>query len=115
MTRRPRCIISGRWPPPRRRRRCCCPAGWPSAIYSSALLADGQHEAAVDAAQQAIAAPGEDVRSAYAARAALARALAADGLHGEAEIAAREAVGEAYATEQTSERAAADVLLKSLG
>ena len=40
--------------------------------------------------------------------------LAATGLHTDAEVAAPEAVAEAYATEQTSERAAADALLESL-
>ncbi|WFE32572.1 adenylate/guanylate cyclase domain-containing protein [Micromonospora sp. WMMD975] len=80
------------------------------ARYASALLAHGQREQALDWARRAIAAPAEDVRSQVVARMVLAEALAADGRAVEARASAEEAVRLAYATEQRSERAAADAL-----
>lgn len=80
------------------------------ARYASALLAHGQCEQALDWARRAVAAPAEDVRSQVVAARVLAEALAACGRPVEALASAEEAVRLAYATEQRSERAAADAL-----
>ncbi|MFC4019722.1 adenylate/guanylate cyclase domain-containing protein [Micromonospora sp. GCM10011542] len=80
------------------------------ARYASALLAHGQREQALDWARRAVAAPAEDVRSQVIGASVLAEALAACGHHAEALECADEAVRLAYATEQRSERAAADAL-----
>ncbi|MCZ7434915.1 AAA family ATPase [Micromonospora sp. WMMC241] len=80
------------------------------ARYAGALLAHGQREQALDWAQRAISAPAEDVRSQVVARLVLAEALDACGRPAEALASAEEAVRLAYATEQRSERAAADAL-----
>ncbi|WP_089157580.1 adenylate/guanylate cyclase domain-containing protein [Micromonospora sp. NBS 11-29] len=80
------------------------------ARYAGALLAHGQREQALDWAQRALAAPAEDVRSQVVSRLVLAEALAAGGRPAEALSSAEEAVRLAYATEQRSERAAADAL-----
>ncbi|MEU9509430.1 adenylate/guanylate cyclase domain-containing protein [Micromonospora sp. NPDC048170] len=80
------------------------------ARYASALLAHGQCEQALDWAQRAVTAPAEDVRSQVVAASVLAEALAACGRPEEALATAEEAVRLAYATEQRSERAAADAL-----
>ncbi|MEW2379346.1 adenylate/guanylate cyclase domain-containing protein [Micromonospora sp. NPDC047812] len=80
------------------------------ARYASALLAHGQCEQALDWARRAVAAPAEDVRSQVVAARVLAEALAACGRSAEALASAEEAVRLAYATEQRSERAAADAL-----
>ncbi|SCG76247.1 adenylate/guanylate cyclase domain-containing protein [Micromonospora humi] len=80
------------------------------ARYAGALLAHGQREQALDWAQRAISAPAEDVRSQVVARLVLAEALDACGRPVEALASAEEAVRLAYATEQRSERAAADAL-----
>lgn len=80
------------------------------ARYASALLAHGQREQALDWAQRAVAAPAEDVRSQVIGACVLAEALAACGRPVEALASADEAVRLAYATEQRSERAAADTL-----
>ena len=80
------------------------------ARYASALLAHGQCEQALDWARRAVAAPAEDVRSQVVAARVLAEALAACGRPAEALASAEEAVRLAYATEQRSERAAADAL-----
>ncbi|WP_446217377.1 adenylate/guanylate cyclase domain-containing protein [Micromonospora sp. IBHARD004] len=80
------------------------------ARYASALLAHGQREQALDWAQRAVVAPAEDVRSQVVAAMVLAEALAACGRPVEALASADEAVRLAYATEQRSERPAADVL-----
>ncbi|MDG4804240.1 adenylate/guanylate cyclase domain-containing protein [Micromonospora sp. WMMD980] len=80
------------------------------ARYAGALLAYGQREQALDWAQRAICAPAEDVRSQVVARLVLAEALDACGRPAEALASAEEAVRLAYATEQRSERAAADAL-----
>ncbi|MFG1675704.1 adenylate/guanylate cyclase domain-containing protein [Micromonospora sp. NPDC049282] len=80
------------------------------ARYAYALLAHGQREQALDWAQRAISAPAEDVRSQVVARLVLAETLDACGRPAEARASAEEAVRLAYATEQRSERAAADAL-----
>ncbi|SCL60304.1 adenylate/guanylate cyclase domain-containing protein [Micromonospora peucetia] len=80
------------------------------ARYASALLAHGQCEQALDWARRAVTAPAEDVRSQVIAASVLAEALAACGRSEEALASAEEAVRLAYATEQRSERAAADAL-----
>ncbi|MGW5556199.1 adenylate/guanylate cyclase domain-containing protein [Micromonospora sp. NPDC003944] len=80
------------------------------AQYAAALLAHGQREQALDWARRAVTAPAEDVRSQVIAASVLAEALAACGLPAEALSCAEEAVRLAYATEQRSERAAADAL-----
>ncbi|MEU7934556.1 adenylate/guanylate cyclase domain-containing protein [Micromonospora echinofusca] len=80
------------------------------ARYASALLAHGQCEQALDWARRAVTAPSEDVRSQVVAASVLAEALAACGRHEEALACADEAVRLAYATEQRSERRAADAL-----
>ncbi|MEH1028019.1 adenylate/guanylate cyclase domain-containing protein [Micromonospora profundi] len=80
------------------------------ARYASALLAHGQREQALDWAQRAVTVPAEDVRSQVIAASVLAEALAACGRQVEALSCADEAVRLAYATEQRSERAAADAL-----
>ncbi|MGC5017558.1 adenylate/guanylate cyclase domain-containing protein [Micromonospora sp. DT47] len=80
------------------------------ARYASALLAHGQREQALDWARRAVAAPAEDVRSQVIGASVLAEALAACGRPVEALASAEEAVRLAYATEQRSERPAADAL-----
>ncbi|MEU1250983.1 adenylate/guanylate cyclase domain-containing protein [Micromonospora arida] len=80
------------------------------AQYAAALLAHGQREQALDWARRAVTAPAEDVRSQVIAASVLAEALAACGRPAEAVSCAQEAVRLAYATEQRSERAAADAL-----
>ncbi|MDO3703649.1 adenylate/guanylate cyclase domain-containing protein [Micromonospora sp. C28SCA-DRY-2] len=85
------------------------------ARYASALLAHGQRDQALDWARRAVLAPAEDVRSQVVAASVLAEALAACGRPVEALACAEEAVRLAYATEQRSERAAADALLARLG
>ncbi|MFG1840823.1 adenylate/guanylate cyclase domain-containing protein [Micromonospora sp. NPDC049175] len=80
------------------------------AQYAAALLAHGQREQALDWARRAVTAPAEDVRSQVIAASVLAEALAACGQPTEARSCADEAVRLAYATEQRSERAAANAL-----
>ncbi|MEV7984817.1 adenylate/guanylate cyclase domain-containing protein [Micromonospora sp. NPDC085948] len=80
------------------------------AQYAAALLAHGQREQALDWARRAVTAPAEDVRSQVIAAGVLAEALAACGYLAEAQSCADEAVRLAYATEQRSERAAANAL-----
>ncbi|MFG1916559.1 adenylate/guanylate cyclase domain-containing protein [Micromonospora sp. NPDC048898] len=80
------------------------------AQYAAALLAHGQREQALDWARRAVTAPAEDVRSQVIAASVLAEALAACGHPEEARSCADEAVRLAYATEQRSERAAANAL-----
>lgn len=84
------------------------------AQYASALLAHGQAEQALDWARRARAVPAEDVRSQVITAAVLARAFAATGGSVAARASAQEAVRLAYATEQRSERRAADDLLSRL-
>ncbi|SCL62107.1 Tetratricopeptide repeat-containing protein [Micromonospora citrea] len=80
------------------------------ARYAAALLAHGQREQALDWARRAVAAPAEDVRSQVVGAMVLAEALAECGRPVEALASAEEAVRLAYATEQRSERPAADAL-----
>ncbi|GGM59778.1 hypothetical protein GCM10011608_51090 [Micromonospora sonchi] len=80
------------------------------ARYASALLAHGQLEQALDWAGRAMNLPAEDVRSQVIATSVLAEALAAGDQLAEASACADEAVRLAYATEQRSERAAAEAL-----
>ncbi|RKN42759.1 adenylate/guanylate cyclase domain-containing protein [Micromonospora endolithica] len=80
------------------------------ARYASALLAHGQREQALDWARRAAGAPAEDVRSQVIAASVLAEALAACGRPQEALASAEKAVRLAYATQQRSERRAADAL-----
>ncbi|HEY1486841.1 MAG TPA: tetratricopeptide repeat protein, partial [Micromonosporaceae bacterium] len=84
------------------------------AAYGSALLAAGRVDEAIVIGRSALDAPGEDVRSACVARITLAGALAAGGRPDEARFMAAEATACAYASEQVSERAAADELRASL-
>jgi class 3 adenylate cyclase/tetratricopeptide (TPR) repeat protein len=81
------------------------------AFYASALLAAGRVDEAVRAGRCAVGAPGEDVRSRVTASRVLAEALAAAGDVAGARAAAEAAVAHAYATQQVSERAAADAVL----
>ncbi|MGK5743272.1 adenylate/guanylate cyclase domain-containing protein [Micromonospora sp. URMC 103] len=80
------------------------------ARYAAALLAHGQREQALDWARRAVAAPAEDVRSQVIGASVLAEALAACGRRADALACADEAVRLAYATEQRSERCAAEAL-----
>jgi ATP/maltotriose-dependent transcriptional regulator MalT len=84
------------------------------ASYASALLADGRIEAALTWIERAREAPSEDVRSGVLAAMTYARVLAAADRCDEARAAAEEAVTLAHATEQVSERAAAEELRATL-
>ncbi|WBB93125.1 adenylate/guanylate cyclase domain-containing protein [Verrucosispora sp. WMMC514] len=84
------------------------------ARYASALLAHGQREQALDWARRAVRVQAEDVRSQVIAASVLAEALAACGRPAEAKASAEDALRLAYATEQRSERAAAEALLNRL-
>ncbi len=84
------------------------------ATYASALLAAGRVEEAVEWAQRAQGAPGEDIRGRVVAGRVLAQALAAAGDREAARAAADEAVRLAYATQQVSERAATDAVRAAL-
>ncbi|HEX6970471.1 MAG TPA: adenylate/guanylate cyclase domain-containing protein [Micromonosporaceae bacterium] len=79
------------------------------ARYAAALLADGQREQALDWAGRAVVAPAEDIRSQVIAARVLADALAANGEFEQARAMVEEAVRLAYATEQRSERRAAEL------
>jgi class 3 adenylate cyclase/tetratricopeptide (TPR) repeat protein len=78
------------------------------ACYAGALLEAGHTAEALGWARRAAAVSSEDVRSRVYAGRVLARALARAGDAGEAAAVAAEAVREAYATQQASERDAAD-------
>jgi tetratricopeptide (TPR) repeat protein len=84
------------------------------AAYASALLSAGRVDEAVEAARRAVSLPAEDARSRSLATLVLARALVAAGELGEAKTAAAGAVRAAYATQQASERPAADAVLASV-
>jgi tetratricopeptide (TPR) repeat protein len=84
------------------------------ALYAAALRRSGDLEAALARARQASAMPGEDIRSRVVALRELARTLAATGCAAEAREVATQAVTAAYATPQTSERAASDRLVEDL-
>jgi tetratricopeptide (TPR) repeat protein len=84
------------------------------AEYASALLSAGRVDEALTAARRAAELPAEDVRGRVVADRVLANVLAAAGECGEARAAASEAVRTAYASEQTSERPAADAALAAI-
>jgi class 3 adenylate cyclase/tetratricopeptide (TPR) repeat protein len=84
------------------------------ASYASALLAEGRPDAALTWVRRAQELAAEDVRSGVVTSMTLARVLAAMGKCPEANDAAEEAVLLAYATEQVSERAAAEELRDAL-
>jgi tetratricopeptide (TPR) repeat protein len=83
--------------------------------YAQALLAAGCGGEALSWARRAVQLPAEDVRSRVVAARVLASALAAAGERDEALAVAAEAVREAYGTQQTSERLAADATLAAVG
>jgi Flp pilus assembly protein TadD len=83
------------------------------AAFATALLAAGRVDEAVEAARRAVSLPAEDARSRSTAALVLARALTASGAVTEARSAAEDAVQAAYATQQVSDRAAADAALAS--
>jgi tetratricopeptide (TPR) repeat protein len=85
------------------------------ALYAGALRALGRADEALSCARHAVELPGEDVRSRVIALRELACCLAAVGAMDEARVVAVEAVAVAYGSQQVSERAAADLLLASLG
>src|SRR6266508_1843427 len=80
------------------------------AWYATALLAADRVDEACDWARRAAAMPGEDARSAVVASRVLASALAVAGAGDEARAVADTAVRQAYATQQVSERAAAEAV-----
>jgi len=84
------------------------------ASYASALLADGRVESALTWIGRAREVPAEDVRSGVVTAMVYARVLAAADRCAESREAAEEAVLLAYATEQASERAAAEELRDAL-
>jgi class 3 adenylate cyclase/tetratricopeptide (TPR) repeat protein len=88
------------------------------ACYAAALVAVGRPEEACHWARRAVTVPGEDIRSQVHAGRVLASALAAVGETEQARVAADRAVRQAYATQQVSERAAAEAVrdgIDSLG
>jgi tetratricopeptide (TPR) repeat protein len=84
------------------------------ASYANALLLGGRVEEALHWARRAVTLRAEDVRSNTVATRVLAHVLAAAGRVDEARATAQEAVQLAYATEQASERPAAEALLRRL-
>jgi tetratricopeptide (TPR) repeat protein len=84
------------------------------ASYASALLAEGRTDTALTWVRRAQELDAEDVRSGVVTAMTLARVLAALGKCPEANDAAEEAVLLAHATEQVSERAAAEELRDAL-
>ncbi len=90
------------------------PRGQAVAVYASALLAADEPAEALAWARRSRELRVEDVRSRVIAALVLARALAANGEWEQARSVADEAVQLAYATEQVSERAAADEVRASL-
>ncbi len=84
------------------------------ASYASALLADGQVEAAQSWIERARTVPAEDVRSRVVTAQVLARVLFAAGSPVQALAAAEEAVALAYSTQQASERLGAETLRDAL-
>jgi len=96
---------------------------WPSVLlsrrqavaeYAAALLAAGRVDEALDTARRAAELPAEDVRGRVVGDRVLARALAAAGECKEARLAASAAVRTAYASQQISERPAADAALAAI-
>jgi class 3 adenylate cyclase/tetratricopeptide (TPR) repeat protein len=84
------------------------------AQYAAALLAAGRIDEAVVTARRSNELPADDVRSRVVAARVLGSALGAAGDLTQARAAAGTAVRLAYATQQTSERAAADAVLAAL-
>ncbi len=84
------------------------------AEYADALLCAGRVDEALAAVRRAGDLPTDDVRGRAVATRVLARALAAAGEPQQARSAAIDAVQIAYATQQVSERRAADAALASL-
>jgi len=84
------------------------------AEYASALLAAGRVDDALAAARRAVDLPADDVRACVVAARVLARVLAAAGEVEEARTVASAAVRSAYATQQASERPAADAALAAV-
>jgi class 3 adenylate cyclase/tetratricopeptide (TPR) repeat protein len=84
------------------------------AAYASALLAEGRVESAMTWIERAYEVPAEDVRSGVLAAMVRARVLAAAERFDEARASADDAVKLAYATEQVSERSAAEELRDTL-
>ncbi|WP_250031552.1 adenylate/guanylate cyclase domain-containing protein [Paractinoplanes maris] len=84
------------------------------ASYASALLADGRVDAALTWIERARQVKAEDVRSGVLAAMVHARVLAAADRCQDARAASEEAVRLAYATEQVSERVAAEELRAAL-
>ncbi|MGH3737512.1 MAG: tetratricopeptide repeat protein, partial [Micromonosporaceae bacterium] len=84
------------------------------AAYAAALLDADRTDEALTAARRALGMPAEDVRSGVFAHRVYAEALAATGAPDDARQAAAKAAELAYATEFTSERAAADALVERL-
>lgn len=80
------------------------------ARYAAALLAAGDAQAALQWARRAEEAPVEDARTPVVVAVVLAEALAGTGQLTEARAVAERAVRLAYATEQVSERPAAEAL-----
>ena len=84
------------------------------AQYAVVLLEQGRVREALEWARRAERVPAEDVRSRVVSARVLARALAAVGDMEQATIVADEAVRLAHATEQVSERPAADVVRRRI-
>jgi class 3 adenylate cyclase/tetratricopeptide (TPR) repeat protein len=82
--------------------------------YAQALLAVGRVTDALHWARLAVELPAEDVRSRVVASRVLAAVLAANGAADEALSVAAAAVQEAYGTQQSSERVAAETTLAGL-
>jgi tetratricopeptide (TPR) repeat protein len=85
------------------------------ALYARALRSAGRTEEALGYARQAVAMPGEDVRSRAVALRELASTLAGTGDVAEARSTAAEAVRVAYGSPQVGERAPSDALVVALG
>jgi len=85
------------------------------AAHAAIMLSAARTAEAVEWARRAVDTPAEDVRSRVAACRVLAQALHANGQCEEAVEFATAAVREAYATQQASERAAADAVLAEVG
>jgi class 3 adenylate cyclase/tetratricopeptide (TPR) repeat protein len=85
------------------------------ALYARALRLSGRPDEALRYARQAVAMPGEDMRSRVVALRELASTLVESGARDDACAAAAEAVRVAYGSQQASERATSDALVTSLG
>jgi hypothetical protein len=99
---------NGAWPPVLLSRRQAV------AEYAAALLDADRIDEALVVARRAAELLAEDVRGLVVGDRVLARALAAAGECGQARAAASAAVRTAYASQQTSERPAADAALAAI-